>query len=199
MALTEETVLEHAGLVRPCLGELVSGDAIVVLPLGGGLLAAIVDVLGHGPEAHELTLVIEEHLHANPSPDVSGVMAGLHQQLKGTRGAAVGLCALDAKAGRIAYTGIGNTALRCFGTADTRLVSQDGVLGQNMRTPRVQTLQLEQGDLIVLYTDGVKDRFATSDYPGLFCDPPKEVVRTIVGRFGKDHDDAACLAVRYSA
>jgi serine phosphatase RsbU (regulator of sigma subunit) len=191
--------IEHAGLVRPCLGESVSGDAAVTLPLAHGVLAAIVDVLGHGPEAHELALVIEDHLIANPSADVSAVMKGLHQHLRGTRGAALGLCAIDVDAGRIAYTGTGNTALRCFGATDTRLVSQDGVLGQNMHTPRVQPLDLEPGDLIVLYTDGVQDRFATSDYPGIFCDPPKEVVRTIVGRFGKDHDDAACIALRYTA
>ena len=81
---------------------------------------------------------------------------------------------------------------------DTRLVSQDGVLGQNMRTPRPQTLQLEAGDLIVLYTDGVRDRFTGDDYPGILHHAPKDVVRTILERFGKDHDDAACIAVRYA-
>jgi serine phosphatase RsbU (regulator of sigma subunit) len=126
-------------------------------------------------------------------------MTRLHQHLKGTRGAAVGLCAIDAATGRIDYAGIGNTAIRRFGKAETRLVSQDGILGQNMRTPRPQTLQLEPGDLIVLYTDGVSDRFTSDDYPGVLRHAPKEVASNIIQRFGKDHDDAACIAVRYSA
>jgi negative regulator of sigma-B (phosphoserine phosphatase) len=123
-------------------------------------------------------------------------MQRLHQHLNGTRGAAVGLCAIDAAAGRLDYVGIGNTTIRRFGETDTRLVSQDGVLGQNMRTPRLQTLELVSGDAIVLYTDGVSDRFTATDYPGVLLHPPKQMADNIVQRFGKDHDDAACVAVR---
>jgi negative regulator of sigma-B (phosphoserine phosphatase) len=130
---------------------------------------------------------------------VSGLMTRLHQHLKGTRGAAVGLCAIDVAAGRIDYASIGNTVMRRFGKTETRLVSQDGVLGQNMRTPMAQSLQLDPGDTIVLYTDGVSDRFTSNDYPGVSRHAPKEVASNIVQRFGKGHDDAACVAVRYSA
>jgi len=192
-------LLEHSSLVRPCRGEQLSGDSVVIRPLEHGLFVAIVDVLGHGPEANELTHVIDAYLARYGTSDVSGVMTRLHQHLKGTRGAAVGLCAIDATTGCTEYAGIGNTAMRRFGKAETRLVSQDGVLGQNMRTPRPQTLQLEPGDLIVLYTDGVSDRFTLDDYPGALRHAPKEVASNIVQRFGKDHDDATCIAVRYNA
>lgn len=194
-----DELLEHSSLIRPCRGERLSGDAVVIRPLEQGLFVAIVDVLGHGPEAHELTHVIDAYLARYRTADVSGLMTRLHQHLKGTRGAAVGLCAIDAATGRIHYTGIGNTAMRLFGKTETRFVSQDGVLGQNMRTPRPQTLQLEPGDLIILYTDGVSDRFSADDYPGVLHHAPKEVASNIVQRFGKDHDDAACIAVRYNA
>jgi negative regulator of sigma-B (phosphoserine phosphatase) len=191
-------LLEHSSLIRPCMGESLSGDAVVIRPLEQGLFVAIVDVLGHGADAHELTLVIDEYLARHGDSDVSGLMTRLHQYLKGSRGAAVGLCAIDA-GGRVDYAGIGNTVLRRFGMAETRLVSQDGVLGQNMRTPLHQTLQLDPGDMIVLYTDGVSDRFTSDDYPGVVRHAPKEVASNIVERFGKDHDDAACIAVRYNA
>ena len=194
-----DELLEHSSSIRPCLGERLSGDAVVIRPLEQGLFVAIVDVLGHGPEAHELTHVIDAYLARYGTSEVSGLMMRLHQHLKGTRGAAVGLCAIDAATGRIDYVGIGNTAMRRFGKAETRLVSQGGVLGQNMRTPRPQTLQLEPGDLIVLYTDGVSDRFTSADYPGVLHHAPKEVASNIVQRFGKNHDDAACIAVRYNA
>jgi negative regulator of sigma-B (phosphoserine phosphatase) len=189
--------LPHSNMIRPCKGEYQSGDAVVMQTLEHGLFLAIIDVLGHGPEAHQLTHVIEAYLSRYSATDVAGVMVRLHQHLKGTRGAAVGLCSIDAATGRIDYAGIGNTAIRRFGTTETRLVSQDGVLGQNMRTPMPQTLQLEPGELIVLYTDGVSDRFTSNDYPGVLRHTPEEVARNIVQRFGKDHDDAACIAVRY--
>ena len=182
-------LLEHSSLTRPCHGEHLSGDAVVVRPLEQGLFVAIVDVLGHGPEANELTHVIDAYLARYGSADVSGLMTRLHQHLKGTRGAAAGLCAIDSSKARLEYVGIGNTALRLFGKVETRLVSQDGVLGQNMRTPMLQTLQLDSGDLIVLYTDGVSDRFTSDDYPGVLHHAPQEVASNIVQRFGKDHDD----------
>lgn len=186
-------------MIRPCQGERVSGDAVVIRPLEEGLFAAIVDVLGHGPEANELAKVIGEYLTRYGSADIAGLMTRLHQHVKGSRGAVVGLCAIDAVSGRAVYAGTGNTVLRRFGKTETRLVSLDGVLGQNMRTPRPQTLELEAGDLIVLYTDGVRDRFTSDDYPGVFHHAPKDVARIIVERFGKAYDDAACIAVRVRA
>ena len=192
-----EEKLEHASLIRACMGERVSGDAVMIRPLEHGLFAAIVDVLGHGPEAHELTHMIEAFLDRHATADVSGLMMRLHQRLKGTRGAAVGLCAVDSAAGTLDYVGIGNTRIRRFGESETRLVSKDGVLGQNMRTPLLQSLTLESGDLIILYTDGVSDRFSAADYPGVLHHPPNEVVRIVLDRFGKDHDDSACIAIRY--
>ena len=194
-----DKVLEHSSRIRPCPGERVSGDTVVIRPLEQGLFVAIVDVLGHGTEANELTHVIDAYLARYGTSDVSGVMKRLHQHLKGTRGAVVGLCAIDAATGRVEYAGIGNTTMRRFGRVETRLVSQEGVLGQNMRTPWAQTLQLEPGDVIVLYTDGVSDRFTSDDYPGVLRHAAEEVASNIVKRFGKDHDDAACIAVRYSA
>jgi len=91
-------------MIRPCQGERVSGDAVVIHSLEQGLFVAIVDVLGHGTEANELTHVIEAYLNRYYSRDVSGVIERLHQHLKGTRGAAVGLCAIDKLTGRIDRT-----------------------------------------------------------------------------------------------
>ena len=189
--------LQQASSMRPYLGERVSGDAVVVKPLESGLLLAIVDVLGHGPEAHALVPVIEAFIGRYGGRDVSAVMTSLHAHLRGSRGAAVGLCAIDEASGRVDYAGIGNTVIRRIGQTETRLVSQDGVLGQNMRTPRHQTLQLEPGDTLLLYTDGVSDRFTLRDYPSLSHHAPQTVAENVVSRFGKDYDDAACIAVRY--
>ncbi|MEH6591809.1 MAG: SpoIIE family protein phosphatase [Halioglobus sp.] len=198
MAVSSVASLDVAFAIRPCLGESVSGDAAVVKSIESGLFVAIVDVLGHGSEAAELGCEIEAYLTRYACSDVAGLMKRLHQKLKGSRGAAVGMCFIETTGHQIEYTGVGNTVIRRFGQTETRLVSQDGVLGQNMRTPRPQNLQLETGDIILLYTDGVSDRFSSRDYPGVFRHAAEEVANNIVQRFGKGHDDAACIAVRYS-
>ena len=196
--MSAEQPWDYASLIRPCAGEQVSGDAVVIQALDDGLFVALVDVLGHGPKAHELTLVIQAYLKRYASADVGVVISGLHQYLQGSRGAAAGLCALNSETGCIVYTGIGNTVLRRFGSADTRLVSQDGVLGQNMRTPHCQALKLEADDLLLLYSDGVSDRFTLDDYPGLLLQEPSRGSSNIIARYGKGYDDAACIAIRYA-
>ncbi len=198
MEVNVQPTLAHAALVRPRIGERVSGDTAVIRPLPDGLFVAIVDVLGHGPEAHEVATRIDRFLTEHASVDVAALLQRLHVSLRGSRGAAVGLCAVDAATGRAVYVGSGNTTLRRFGTAETRLVSQDGVVGQNLRTPLRQELVLGAADLLVLYTDGVRDHFVTDNYPGIFSDAPDRIVRVMIERFGKDYDDAGCIAVRYA-
>lgn len=189
--------VESFRFVRPCVGEWVSGDAAFVRECDGFVFAAIVDVLGHGAEAHELARSIEAELPRRADRDVVAVLEALHESLAGSRGAAVGACAIEPASGQLAYAGIGNTVLRRFGLRETRLVSRDGVLGQTRRSPRREDLALQPGDLVLLYTDGVSDRFGQHDYPGLIHHDVSTVARTVVERFGKSHDDAACIAIRY--
>ena len=74
MDMTLQATLEHSSRVRPCPGHHVSGDAVVIRDLEDGLFVAIVDVLGHGPEAHELTHLIDAYLTRYGSADVAGLM-----------------------------------------------------------------------------------------------------------------------------
>jgi serine phosphatase RsbU (regulator of sigma subunit) len=190
------SVVEHFSVNRPCLGEQVSGDAALVQEVPGGWLLAVVDVLGHGEEAHQLACIIEAWLAEHASRDVVGLMERLHRRLRGTRGAAASLCFV-AQSGKAEYVGTGNTLLRRFGSAETRLVSKDGVLGQSMRTPHLQSLELAPEDLLLLHTDGISERFGLKDYPALQHHEPRVVARSVLKRFAKEYDDATCLVLRY--
>jgi len=182
---------------RPCMGEIVSGDTGLVVMQEAGVFLAIVDVLGHGPEAHLVAERIAGYLRDNASCDLLEIVQSLHEQLRGGLGAAVGLGCLDRVTGRLRYVGIGNTRLRRIGSVETRMVSRDGTVGCHMPTARETHLQLEAGDLLLMTTDGVKERFSVEDYPGLFGDSAAVVACQVVQRFGKEHDDATCIAVRY--
>ena len=130
-------------------------------------------------------------------PDLIGLMLGLHEHLRGTLGAAVGLAHLDPANGRLRHVGVGNTRLRSFGTANRRLTSRDGTVGQRLRGPVEESLVLAPGDLVLLTTDGIREHFGPESYPGLYGDTAATVARAVVARFGRDHDDASCLALRY--
>ncbi len=189
--------VEHAKVNRPHYYEHVSGDAAVVREKDHLLFAAIVDVLGHGREANELAVDIEKFLIAQWSCSVVDLMDRLHEYLIGTRGAVAGLCLLDRRSGLLRYTGTGNTVIRRFGSGEARLLSRPGIVGGSRRTPKEEQMTLTPGDVVLLYTDGVKDRFELSEYPQLLHHTAESITRAVVQRFGKDHDDATCLALRY--
>jgi serine phosphatase RsbU (regulator of sigma subunit) len=182
---------------RPFRGERVSGDATVVAKRKGLVFVAMIDVLGHGQEAFVLASHIKASLEGAWHEDVTDTMMSLHQDIKGSRGAAAGMAVVDEQAGELRYCGIGNTVLRRVGPRPTRLVSREGVIGQQMRTPQRQDLQLSPSDVVLLYTDGVSDRFEVDQYPQLLYESATSIARTVVRRFGKTHDDATCLALRY--
>jgi hypothetical protein len=124
-------------------------------------------------------------------------MHRLHSELKGTIGAAAGLCVVDRVTRDVRYIGVGNTVLRTFGSQATRLISTDGIIGGHFRTPAVQTARLNESGTILLYTDGVSDRFEVEQYPQVIYHSASAIARKIVDRFGKPYDDATCMAMRY--
>ncbi len=183
--------------MRPCVGEACSGDATFFQRLGPGAFAAIVDASGHGPRAHETARRALAFLEDAAEPNVAAVMRRLDEHLKGSIGAAVGLCFVDEETGAVRYAGVGNTVIRRFGSSETRLVSRDGLLGSLRSKPREETMTLQRGDLVLLYSDGVRSHFAASEYPGMWAHTTSTIAAQVVRRFGKQHDDAGCLALKY--
>ena len=190
--------VDYYGLVRPHVGYRHAGDAVVVVEHDCKLLAAVVDVLGHGPEAHDVATKAQHFLENGlRSDDPLEVLKGLHGTLKGTRGAAAALGVLDLTTGLMRYLGVGNTVIRRFGAGAERLAAADGIVGGNMRTPREQRMTLSPRDTVVMYSDGVHDRFELRDRPQLLLQSAETIARTVLKLFSKDYDDAACIVVRY--
>ncbi len=182
---------------RPHAGERNSGDSAVIVERSDVIFMAIVDVLGHGPEAHRVATFAEGFLRESWTHDPVAVTLRLHEKLKGMRGAAAGVAALNIESGEIAYVGVGNTVIRRLGSRETQLHSVDGTLGQSVRTPVKQMMRLGKSDLLLLYTDGVRSSFKFEDYPQLQYEGAATIARNVVERFGRSYDDATCIAVRY--
>jgi anti-sigma regulatory factor (Ser/Thr protein kinase) len=191
------TAIDWAVYARPCAGERASGDTVVVVERPDVVFIAIVDVLGHGPEAHEVARFAEAFLREAWTRDPVAVTLRLHDELKGRRGAAAGMALLDVEQGELHYVGVGNTTIRRFGARETRLHSVDGTLGQSLRSPRKQTMLLGRGDVLLLHTDGVRSGFKIDDYPQMRYETAKTIVRKVVEQFGRPYDDATCFALRY--
>lgn len=146
--------LHTASRSRPCSGFSSSGDLAVVRSEDGTALLAVVDVLGHGPEAAAVAQIAGEYLaKLELDADVSTWMAGLHDALSRTRGAAAGLArACD---GELELAVVGNVAVRSRGTR-VGIVASPGIIGRRVRRIRAFSFSMQPGDRVALYSDGLR-------------------------------------------
>jgi hypothetical protein len=174
----------------------VSGDLALVERRDHLTLLALVDALGHGPDAHEVAMHASRILRGKWSADAGACIRALHEGLRGTLGAVAGIAIVDHATATLRYVGVGNTALRIFGSKDSRLPSSAGTLGGQIRTPSEHRRAISGDDVVIMYTDGVKDRFGLGDYPQMRYQSAATIARAVVDRFGKPHDDAGCVVLR---
>ena len=179
------------------LKETDCGDTGVIQEFNGQCSLALVDVLGHGSEAHTVALSAQKYLEQNYRQELVDVMDGLHACLRGTRGAVAALCHLDTGTGKLNYVGVGNITVRVFGPKNSRLISRDGIVGYTMSTLKAQTLKLYAGDVLVMYSDGIKEHFEPSECRGILMGNAKSIAFGLLDQFGKKNDDASCIALKY--
>jgi len=150
-------VVEHRS--RPCPGEQASGDAILVRHSGKRTLVAVVDALGHGPEAAKVSAAAVASMEGAPlDQGVESILTRLHTALRGSRGAAAMLCLLHE--GNVEGAGVGNVDLRSVGTRLPVRLSA-GILGSRWPRLHVFTGVVQPGHRLIFFSDGISQRFST--------------------------------------
>jgi serine phosphatase RsbU (regulator of sigma subunit) len=198
--LPEVDGVELAARFRPAAGgSIIGGDFYDVLPHAGGVDLLIGDVTGKGAQAAALTGLARHTLRTavryESSP--SGILDVLNKMLIADRRASgryctVALCRLETNAGT-------HATLCCAGHPAPMVVRASGevqhvgargtVLGwrEDARLPEVR-FDLEPGDSLVLYTDGVTEARRTGAAYGQ--EGLEKLLRSAAG------DDAAQIAAR---
>jgi negative regulator of sigma-B (phosphoserine phosphatase) len=176
--------------------DLVNGDGVFMSGDEEQLFLGIVDGAGHGPDAHIIAQASCEFVKTNMEMELPDLMSGLHEKLRGTRGGVGIIGKLNYDSLEFSYVAIGNVVLRKIGSSSKRAVSQDGVLGYSIRTPREQSMQLEANDILIMHTDGITSIFDENDYPEVRRDNAEVIANTLISKFGKNNDAATCIVVR---
>lgn len=184
----------------PYPGEMESGDLHAVLPHSAGCLVAVVDALGHGPEAAASARAAVASLSRSPADSVTEQLLHCHSALSGIRGAVMSLAAIDATAGSMTWIGVGNVDGYVFSTrpdgnpSRKTLVAPGGIVGSALPPLRASTIPIAKGDLVIFATDGVRsDFFDELSREG----PPQQIADEVLKRGVKGTDDALVLVVRY--
>ena len=192
--------IEWGVATRNRRGEAMNGDLGVVAVLPEGLLVAAIDGLGHGGEAARAARKAGEVVRERASEELVPLIECCHDALRNTRGAVIGLAFMSHLRRTMTWLGVGNieglvlsadpSALQPKG----HLALGSGVLGHELPSVRIATLDVRPGDVLILATDGVEGAFADSvDTSG----SAQDISERILAVHWKPIDDALVLAVRY--
>jgi negative regulator of sigma-B (phosphoserine phosphatase) len=192
--------LESGVATRAMPGETESGDLHLVAPFPGGVLVAVADGLGHGPEAATAARIAIATLQDSPAEPVLDLIRRCHAALLRTRGVVLSLASIDAQHNQLTWLGVGNvdgTLYRADPAARPQresLSMRGGVVGYQMPSLRVSVLPIERDDTLVFATDGIARDFQTESPLGWH---PQEAANHMLRRHGRDNDDALILVTRY--
>ncbi|MBI5535725.1 MAG: SpoIIE family protein phosphatase [Deltaproteobacteria bacterium] len=193
------SAFEIGAVCRSLLLGDVSGDAWDAIAEGDCLTVVVADGVGHGKLAHEASSAavafFRETLERSPMTKLDVLMRMCNDVLRGTRGAAIGLCRFDPTAGIAAYCGVGNTCFLRYPHRRGLGVSLPGTVGCMMRSVRVFETTILPGDYYAFHTDGVSSSMVLEGYVSL---SPQLAAERALSDHGKAIDDATIVMVRYA-
>lgn len=185
--------LRVAIAARPIATELVNGDAVCLTRReDGSIRLAVIDGLGHGPEAHHVAMTAVATLEAHPDLNPESSLRLCHEALRGSRGAAISIARLDGPPGarRLTFTGVGNveSMLLTDGLLQ-RPICYRGIVGVSLRTPRSFDFDLTDGWVLAVFSDGMRARFGVTDLQPALADPAA-VADRLLAEWSRQSDDA---------
>ena len=193
-------ILEWGTAGRTLAGQYVSGDACLVAPFEGGVLVAVIDGLGHGPEARLAANAAIAALSRRPEASVSDLIQSCHAEIKSTRGVVLSLASFDAARGLATWVGVGDVEGVLLSALDPSkggrqsLLLRNGVVGYQLPSLREAVCPVAAGDVLIFATDGVTHGFTATVTNGRSS---QALADDIIANHGKSTDDALVLVARY--
>jgi serine phosphatase RsbU (regulator of sigma subunit) len=181
---------------RPYPGETVSGDAWQVDWDGAVCRITVVDGLGHGSQAAAAAMAAVAALAVEPALNPVDAVHCCHDALKGTRGAALLVASIDLSRAQLTVAGAGNVEGRLYQDgAAKHLVTDRGIVGSVL--PRVRQVELELAPdwLILICTDGIKQRFDVHSLLDVTLGG-NELAQSVLDGWGRTTDDATVLVAQ---
>jgi anti-sigma regulatory factor (Ser/Thr protein kinase) len=178
--------------------EVVCGDAwsLVWRRSQGELL--VVDGLGHGMGASEAALEAVRVFKASRSSSPPELVEELHAALRHTRGAALAVAAIDLEAQAVKYSGLGNIGAIVVTPERTRInmASQNGTAGHAARRIIEFSYPFRSGSTLVMFTDGMTQKFDVAAYARLWSHDPAVVAGVLYRDCSRGRDDVTVVVAR---
>ncbi len=191
----------YSAICRPKRSEEVSGDGWRVHCQANRCTILVCDGLGHGPEAAVAAQQAIRTFSAQPERPATAQLEAIHMALRGTRGAAIAHVEIIASetmhASTVHFIGVGNISGRVFAEDSVRhLLSQNGIVGHQMRKIQGFPAQWAKEALLILSSDGLGTRWTLDSYPGLRHRHPSLIAGVLYRDFTRGTDDVTVLVVK---
>ncbi|MCD4772618.1 MAG: SpoIIE family protein phosphatase [Bacteroidales bacterium] len=177
-------------------GEQLNGDSYVINHISPEIsVVAVIDGLGHGKEANIASALAKEQILLKPDLPLDSLMKHIHNSIRGTRGTVLGLARINTKINKLYFSGVGN--IESFIIAENgkkTLLSFGGIMGHNMRTPKIFEFDFKPDNILCMYSDGITTRWKPEDLD--WNEPPQKNSEYILNNYSRQNDDATILIIR---
>jgi len=196
-----DKIVEWSTAIQVREGEDMSGDHYLICRVADYVLVAVVDGIGHGPEAAKASRLAISIIESNSTESLVSLFGLCHKALSETRGVVMSLAAFDAAAGNLTWLGVGNVGGRLVRADKTllhpeeELLSYSGVVGHSMPSVLVfNVLPISKGDVLILATDGIAQEFTKSVHTGRSA---YQIANDVLSQHSKGTDDALVMVAKY--
>lgn len=185
------------GVLRcPHPQERISGDAWGLRREGARIMVAVVDGLGHGQGAREASsLAIDTFLDSEWQGTLASVEA-MHEALRRTRGAAVGVLEVEQERREARYTGIGNVAASMIDGEKTSILSRNGTVGLQVRKAEESVHRCAARCVFVVHSDGISARWGVEEIRAVIGRAPSLIAGVLHLLHYRGNDDATVVVLR---
>lgn len=173
-----------------------SGDAARVVEdrENNTVLLVVVDVLGHGKEAHKVAVNALDFCEQRARAPLPEIVHGLHHHVRKSVGLVLTLCRIDKEESLLRYISIGDVRMLLPKYEPMECLRQAGVVGYQIPILKERSRSLVGGDMLLICSDGVGD-FAENLCDDTLRGGAQSLGRFVMSNFAKDTDDALCLTL----
>lgn len=179
-------------------GESVCGDSWMMLSDANCAQQTILisDGLGHGLGAYEASQTALNTFQQHQEKDIVTLFKCLHKALHKTRGSAIAIAHLDWAQQTLSFAGIGNVEGKLLTQPKNyTLLSQSGIVGHEFRHIQIHTYKITNSSTLILYSDGMKNRWNVESYPGLIMKHPSLIAGVLYRDHKRGRDDTTVIVL----
>jgi hypothetical protein len=174
----------------------VSGDLHLVQAYDRGALLAVVDGIGHGPEATRAAELAVNALRQRPGDSVLALIKRCHIALQQTRGVVLTVASFNKPDRTVTWGGVGNVEglLVHSDSVQEHALLRGGTVGASLPPLYAGVIPVHRGDLLILASDGIRSEY-DRDLP--IKGSPQWIADHVLGKYFKGTDDACVLVARF--